>query len=729
MSASGRPRESSTELVRAMGAVARDLLGEPNEPLSTDDELRFGSRGSLSVDLKAGTFFDHEVGVGGGVLDLVMRERHVDKDGALAWLREHKHLAEQRKFNIVARYPYTDPNGRLIYEVVRLDPKDFRQRRPDGAGGWLWKMKGVERVLYRLPSVLGAVEAGQTVYVVEGEKGADALASLGVTATCSPGGACKWRDSFAPTLAGADVVLVPDNDEPGRNHVAMVAKSLRHFVHRAASVRVLTLPDLPEKGDVADWIAAGGTVEDLTRLTEQAIEPDLSEPDAAAEVGTFSVTEDGVAQAFAAKHEAELRYCHHAQHWYVWTGSHWRREESKLAFSWAREMCRHMALQADEKDQPKISKASFSAAVERFAQADRTFAVTASTWDRDPMLLGTPGGTVDLRTGVLRPADPADYITLQTAVAPAPRGTPHPKWTAFLNAATDGDAELQAFLQRLVGYCLTGDVTEEVLAFLYGEGGTGKGTFLGTVVAAIADYAVSVPIEVFTAGTRLNLEYYRAQMAAARLVTASETEAGATWAESQIKEMTGNEAPLSGRHPYGKPFTFMPRFKIMLVGNHAPRLKARSKAMERRMRIAPFKHKPEKPDHDLKAQLRAELPAILRWCIEGCLAWQQNRLGSCEAVKAETGTYFEQQDHFGRWLDERCNVVPSMSERPSKLLADFLAWAKESGEAAITSSEFRELVERTPTLRYAKINGTVWVKGVGLKPSPSNSDRPNPYDR
>ncbi len=717
-------------LARAMGPVARELLGEPNESLSSDDELRFGTHGSVAVNLKKGTYYDHEAGEGGGTLDLVMRRRHADKAAALQWLVDRKHLPPPAGMNIKARYPYTAADGQLLFEVVRLEPKSFRQRRPDGAGGWIWKTKGMPLVLYRLPSVLAAVEAGTVVYVVEGEKSADSLAALGVTATCSPAGAGKWRDSYSPALAGADVVLLPDNDPAGRDHVAGIATSLRRMHHRAARLRVLTLPDLPDKGDVVDWLAAGGTIEALAALADAAGEPDAApEPTDAPSADGFDLTEDGIAQAFAAQHEGELRYCHHAQHWYVWTGSYWRREETKLAFSYAREICRRMAPQAEEKDQPKISKAAFSASVERFAQADRVFAVTADTWDRDGWLLGTPGGTVDLRTGELRAADRADLITKHTACAPAPHGTPHPEWTAFLDAATGHDKELQGFLQRLVGYCLTGDVTEEVLAFLYGEGGTGKGTFLGAIVAVLADYAVSVPIEVFTAGTRLNLEYYRAQMAGARLVTASETEAGATWAESQIKEMTGNEAPLSGRHPYGKPFTFMPKFKIMLVGNHAPRLKGRSKAMERRMRIAPFKHKPERPDHDLKERLRAEQPAILRWCIDGCVAWQRDRLGTCAAVQAETGTYFEQQDHFGRWMAERCNVVPSMSERPSKLLADFLAWAKESGEASVTSSEFRELVERSGGLRYAMIKGVQWVKGVGLRPTETEQARGSYGDR
>ena len=718
-------REPSS-LARAMGPVARDLLGEPNNELSTDDDLRFGARGSLAVNVKAGTYFDHEAGEGGGVLDLVMRRRHTDKDGALSWLREHKYVPPPSSMNIVARYPYTDPDGQLLYEVVRLEPKRFLQRRPDGAGGWVWKTKDLPFVLYRLPSVLAAVAAGSVVYVTEGEKAADALAKLGVTATCSPRGANKWRDDYSPALAGADVVLLPDNDAAGRDHMAMVAASLRRMQHRAARLRVLPLPGLPDKGDVFDWVTAGGTGEKLIALAEAAGEPDAAPaPPEMRNVDGFDLTEDGIAQAFAAQHEGELRYCHHAQHWYVWAGSYWRREETELAFSYARDICRRMALSAEEKDQPKISKAAFSASVERFAQSDRVFAVTAGTWDRDPWLLGTPGGTVELRTGTLRAADRADLITKHTACPPAPPGTPHPEWTAFLDAATGRDKDLQAFLQRLVGYCLTGDVTEEVLAFLYGEGGTGKGTFLGAIVAVLADYAVSVPIEVFTAGTRLNLEYYRAQMAGARLVSASETEAGATWAESQIKEMTGNEAPLSGRHPYGKPFTFMPRFKIMLVGNHAPRLKGRSKAMERRMRIAPFKHKPEKPDHDLKERLRHEQPAILRWCIDGCVAWQEQRLGTCKAVARETDTYFAQQDHFGRWLAERCVIgasIAPVSERPSKLLADFLAWSKEGGEASVTASEFRELVERTAGLRYARVKGIQWVRYLALKTAKQTED-------
>ncbi len=164
---------------------------------------------------------------------------------------------------IVATYDYTDERGRVLFQVVRLEPKDFRQRRPDGAGGWTWNLDGVRRVPYRLPGVLAAVARGETVYIVEGEKDADALAALGLMATTNPGGVGKWRPEYNEYFRGANVVILPDNDPPGRQHVEEVARTLHGA---AAEVKVLHLPGLPPKGDVSDWLAAGGTREDLERL-------------------------------------------------------------------------------------------------------------------------------------------------------------------------------------------------------------------------------------------------------------------------------------------------------------------------------------------------------------------------------------------------------------------------------------------------------------------------------
>lgn len=179
---------------------------------------------------------------------------------------EHAHANARRV--IERTYPYTDAAGELLFEVVRFDPKDFRQRRPDGNGGWVWNLDGVRRVLYRLPRVIETAKAGGVVYVVEGEKDAEALERLKLTATCNAGGAGKWRPEYAEALRGAKgAVILPDNDQPGHAHALGVARSL----HAAGvPVKVLELPGLPEKGDVSDWLAAGGTKPRLFALQEAA---------------------------------------------------------------------------------------------------------------------------------------------------------------------------------------------------------------------------------------------------------------------------------------------------------------------------------------------------------------------------------------------------------------------------------------------------------------------------
>lgn len=170
------------------------------------------------------------------------------------------------KSPVVATYDYRDTNGKLLFQVCRTADKRFFQRRPDGKGGWINGLGDVKPVLYRLPEVLQAVKQGETIFIPEGEKDCDNLTRIGLTATTSPMGAGKWRDHYSEHLRGAKVVILPDNDEPGRKHAQQVANSL---YGKTGSVKVLELPSLPEKGDVSDWLEAGHTKEELMRLAEE----------------------------------------------------------------------------------------------------------------------------------------------------------------------------------------------------------------------------------------------------------------------------------------------------------------------------------------------------------------------------------------------------------------------------------------------------------------------------
>jgi RecA-family ATPase len=176
----------------------------------------------------------------------------------------HEIAVSPRKGRIVATYDYRDEGGNLLFQVVRKDPKAFLQRRPDGKGGWIWKLGEVRRVLYRLPEVLRA----DMVFVVEGEKDADNLHTLGLTATTCPQGAGQWEPEYSESLKGKHVVILPDNDDIGHKHAHNVGGFV--FSGGAASIKIIELPDLPHKGDVSDWLAAGGNRESLLRLVEQS---------------------------------------------------------------------------------------------------------------------------------------------------------------------------------------------------------------------------------------------------------------------------------------------------------------------------------------------------------------------------------------------------------------------------------------------------------------------------
>ncbi|GEM_PF-2503595 len=185
---------------------------------------------------------------------------------------------------IVKTYPYRNEDGEMLFEAVRLHPKDFRQRQPDTGGGWKWSIKGVRRVIYNLPEVNKAIENDKPVFLVEGEKDADALMKRGITATTCPMGAGKWRKEYNKYLEGAKLFILPDNDKPGKEHAANLADEL---TNHANSVHVLLLPDLRTKEDVSDWLTKGGTAEDLLELAFDT-EPVSSKSEAEAYLGINS---------------------------------------------------------------------------------------------------------------------------------------------------------------------------------------------------------------------------------------------------------------------------------------------------------------------------------------------------------------------------------------------------------------------------------------------------------
>jgi putative DNA primase/helicase len=296
------------------------------------------------------------------------------------------------------------------------------------------------------------------------------------------------------------------------------------------------------------------------------------------------------------------------------------------------------------------------------ARSDRRLAATIDQWDADPWQLNTPQGVVDLTIGQARPHIPEDYFTKITAVGP--RGN-CPRFLSFLERITGGDSELVAYIQRVLGYGLTGLTREHALFFGYGTGANGKSVLLSTVAGVLGDYHKAAPIETFTASNADRHPTDLASLRGARLVTATETEEGRRWAESRIKQLTGGDT-VAARFMRQDFFEYRPQFKLIIAGNHKPSLRSVDEAIRRRFHLIPFAVTipPEERDSDLADKLKAEWPGILAWMIEGCVEWQAECLRPPAAVVEATDAYLTAEDAMAAWLDEKCerdqNAWPSL---------------------------------------------------------------------
>ena len=419
-------------------------------------------------------------------------------------------------------------------------------------------------------------------------------------------------------------------------------------------------------------------------------------------------TEESLAREWIAIHGRNWRFDHTAGKWYAWEGPRWQRDDCRLAHYVISE---HLRAAGAATKSPSIANAKTVRGVESLAIANPLVALTNDSWNADPWLLGTPEGTVVLRTGQIAPARPDALISKLTAVAPGD-GVPV-RWLAFLNEAVASDAEMIGFLQRWCGYCLTGSTKEHAFAFIHGPGGNGKSVFLNTVAGILGDYAATAAMETFTESRNDRHSTELAMLAGARLVTASETEQGRGFAEARVKAITGGD-PITARYMRQDNFTFQPQFKLMIAGNHAPSLRNVDAAMRRRLNILPFIVTPAKPDPELERKLRIEWPQILQWMIDGCRQWQTEGLMRPDAVAGATERYFADQDMFGQWLDEACDRKADAWELPTPLYRSWCEFARDAGEQSGTQKDFKATLERRGIMA-GKTNGLRVYRGIRFR--------------
>jgi putative DNA primase/helicase len=440
------------------------------------------------------------------------------------------------------------------------------------------------------------------------------------------------------------------------------------------------------------------------KLDRKTLEEDAQRPPA--------FTDEALALRFASRHVKDLRYVAALSRWFAYTGTYWRLDDTLFAFDRARHICREASAECNKnKISNVLASAKTVSAVERLARADRRLVATIDQWDQDLMSLNTPAGRIDLHDGSLQPHNATDFCSRITAVSP---GGACPTWHQFLDRVTDRNEGLQAFLQRVAGYSLTGLTSEHALFFLYGLGANGKSVFLNTLAGILGDYHKTAPIETFTASSHDRHPTDLAGLRGARFVTAIETEEGRRWAESRIKQMTGGDK-MAARFMRGDFFEFTPQFKLAIAGNHRPGLRSVDEAIRRRFNLVPFTVQipPAERDEKLSERLKGEWPGILAWMIEGCLAWQREGLSAPAAVTQATAEYLESEDAMSCWFEDKCDRSPQSRTSSSDLFVSWKNWADAAGEPVGTQKRFSQKLEERGFEKQRSRHGREFV-GIRL---------------
>ncbi len=411
--------------------------------------------------------------------------------------------------------------------------------------------------------------------------------------------------------------------------------------------------------------------------------------------GALPYTDAWLAWRILDQHGHRIRYS--AGEWLLWDGARWRRDETGTVQAWAGRTLRAAGREAldtlkKKTDAENAAKRCASVAVLRdalkYASISPMVAVSPEVFDADPWALNTPAGILDLQTGLMHPSDPARMMTRCTLVAPDPSIVPH-RWLSFVHEAAGGDLELVDYLQRLMGYALTGSTREHCLAFLYGSGGNGKGTFLNTMVKIFGGYAEVAAMDTFVSSRFDRHPTELAALAGARLVTAQETQEGRAWDEAKVKAVTGGD-PIKARYMRKDYFTFQPHFKLLFDGNHRPHVANLDDAMRRRFHLVPFTVKPKVVDRGLDLALAQEFAGILAWAVEGCLRWQREGLFAPMKVQLATREYFLDEDPLGRWLNEQTIPAEDSGSETRELFASWRMWCGDRNEKVGTERSFSQ---------------------------------------
>jgi putative DNA primase/helicase len=412
-------------------------------------------------------------------------------------------------------------------------------------------------------------------------------------------------------------------------------------------------------------------------------------------------TDLGNARRLVRHFGVNFRHCHPWKKDLVWDEQRWREDDTAQIERWAKETVRRIYLEAAETSNEALREALAAHALKSedakriramigLARSEPGIPILPSQLDTDSFLLNVVNGTIDLRTGQLAKHSRGDLITKLAPVAFDPVAT-CPLWLQCLDRWMDGNNDLISYLQRVIGYSLTGDVSEQCLWFLHGQGANGKSTFLPILLHILGDYATQAVSDLLLAKKNESHPTERADLFGRRFVATIETEEGKQLAEALMKQTTGGDR-IRARKMCKDFFEFPPSHKIFLAANHKPTVRGTDLAVWRRIKMLPFTVTIEEDARDkhLIEKLKNELSGILTWAVLGCLSWQRNGLGEPDEVRQATEQYQSEQDSVQAFIDECCFSHVTVKSTASALLGAYQHW---SGDNDMTAKAFGQRLE------------------------------------
>jgi P4 family phage/plasmid primase-like protien len=658
--------------------------------------------------------------------------------------------------------PVRDVQGRIQAVSVRVDE--------DSEGGkyrWLSsKHKGGLGPGAPIHVPLCPKDTDKTVVrVTEGALKADVATRLSGMLTIGLPGVSAWR-RVTPVLRdlGAKTVRAAYDADACRNRIVaeQLSNLVNHLRRRGFGVELEIWDEAEGKG-IDDLLAAGKTPDVVTgdemvdsvvkRIVADAREADPS-PKASQTTGPvngFHLTDLGNAERLARRHGTDLRHCHPWKRWLHWSERRWQEDQTGTIYARAIDTVRCIYVEAAECEDDKMRAAlgeharnseaakSIRAMID-LGRAQPAIPIMPAEMDTDPWLFNVLNGTLDLRSGTLREHDRSDHLTKLCPVEYHP-DAPCPTWERFLGAIfpddeDEPDAELITFMQRLLGRCLTGDVSEQNLPIFWGSGANGKSTLVNAVLDTLGgDYSMKANADLLMTSRGERHPTELASLFGMRLVVASETHQGRHLNEALVKDLTGGE-PIRARRMREDFWEFKPTHKVVLLTNHRPRVAGTDEGIWRRLRLVPFtttfwdpadpgKNPDQLPAHlrqdkQLGDKLKAERQGILAWLVRGCMDWQRDGLTLPAKVRAATTDYRQGEDLIAQWLEECC-VTGSHDFRckAAELFANYRAWCERAGEEEILNQKsFGDSLSERGFDRQ-KSRGVIWRLGVAL----SRADR------